>query len=318
MTNTNPISGLAFVFPGQGSQSVGMLAELAARPQVVDTFQEASGVLGLDLWALVSGGPEAELNQTHNTQPAMLAAGVALWRVWEAEGGPTPALLAGHSLGEYTALVCAGALDFTAAVGLVAERGRLMQAAVPEGQGAMAAVLGLDDATVRAACAEAAQGEVVEAVNLNAPGQVVIAGGAAAVERAVGAAKARGAKRAVTLPVSVPSHCALMRPAAERLAERLAEVELRAPRIPVLHNADVAAHGDPAAIRDALVRQLHSPVRWVETLQAMAEQGVSLVVECGPGKVLAGLTKRIDKRVRALPVLDENSLQAALAAAREV
>lgn len=318
MTNHTPITGLAFVFPGQGSQSVGMLADLAARPQVADTFQQASAALGFDLWALISDGPEAELNQTHNTQPAMLAAGVALWRVWEAEGGPVPALLAGHSLGEYSALVCAGALDFAAAVGLVAERGRLMQAAVPAGQGAMAAVLGLDDDTVRAACAEAAQGEVVEAVNLNAPGQVVIAGSAAEVERAVQAAKARGAKRAVTLPVSVPSHCALMRSAAECLAERLAGVELRAPRIPVLHNADVAAHSDPAAIRAALVRQLYSPVRWVETLQAMAGQGVSLVVECGPGKVLAGLVKRIDKRVQALPVMDENSLRAALAAAREV
>lgn len=306
-------STLAFAFPGQGSQSVGMLAEAATRPEVRDTFAEAGEALGFDLWQLVQAGPEAELNRTDNTQPAMLAAGVALWRVWCAEGGPQPALLAGHSLGEYTALVAAGALGFADAVRLVAERGRLMQAAVPAGAGAMAALLGLEEPAVREACAEAAQGEVVEAVNLNAPGQIVIAGAAAAVARAVEAAKARGAKRAVVLPVSVPSHCALMRPAAERLAERLAAVDLRTPSIPVLHNADVARHAEADAIRAALVRQLHSPVRWIETIEAMAAAGITTVVECGPGKVLAGMNKRIVKGLAAPTMPDLSALLAVLA-----
>lgn len=310
---STPSSALAFVFPGQGSQSVGMLAEAATRAEVRDTFAEAGAALGYDLWQLVQAGPEAELNQTHRTQPAMLAAGVALWRVWCAEGGPQPVLLAGHSLGEYTALVAAGAIGFADAVQLVAERGRLMQEAVPAGSGAMAALLGLDEPAVRAACAEAADGEVVEAVNLNAPGQIVIAGAASAVARAVEAAKVRGAKRAVVLPVSVPSHCALMRPAAERLAERLADVDIRPPAIPVLHNADVARHADPAAIRAALVRQLHSPVRWIETIEAMAGAGVTTVVECGPGKVLAGMNKRIVKGLAAPTMPDLTALLAVLA-----
>jgi [acyl-carrier-protein] S-malonyltransferase len=309
------MSKLAFVFPGQGSQSVGMLADLAAAyPVVGDTFAEASAALGFDLWCLVQDGPADQLNLTHNTQPAMLAAGVAVWRVWQDQAGPSPAFLAGHSLGEYTALVAAGAIDFFDAVRLVAERGRLMQAAVPEGTGAMAAILGLDDDAVREACARGAGGEVVEAVNFNSPGQVVIAGHSGAVARAVEAAKAAGAKRAVPLPVSVPSHCALMRPAAEQLAQRLAAVAIRVPQVPVLHNVDAAAAPDAEAVRDRLARQLYSPVRWVETVQHLAYAGVGTVVEAGPGKVLAGLVKRIDKNLEAVAVLDPASLAAALEA----
>jgi [acyl-carrier-protein] S-malonyltransferase len=310
MTDRNQ---LAIVFPGQGSQSVGMLRELAAAfPVVRDTYTEASDVLKYDLWALVQNGPEQDLNRTDRTQPAMLTAGVAVWRVWQGQGGARPAVVAGHSLGEYTALVCADALDFASAVALVAERGRFMQEAVPAGQGAMAAVLGLDDGTVRAACARAANGEVVEAVNLNAPGQVVIAGGTAAVGRAIEELKAAGAKRAVPLPVSVPSHCALMKPAAERLADYLQGVELRAPQIPVLHNVDVQVADDAQGVRDRLVRQLYSPVRWVETVQAMAARGVGRIIECGPGKVLTGLNKRIEKEVGALAVYDPATLEEAL------
>lgn len=310
MTDTNK---LGIVFPGQGSQSVGMLAELAAAyPSVQATFAEASEALGYDLWALVQNGPAEELNQTDRTQPAMLAAGVAIWRVWSELGGPQATVLAGHSLGEYTALTCAGALAFAEAVNLVAERGRFMQEAVPAGQGAMAAVLGLDDETVRAACERAAQGEVVEAVNLNAPGQVVIAGGKAAVERAIEELKASGARRAMALPVSVPSHCALMKPAADRLAARLAEIALTVPAVPVLQNVDVQAAADTVAIKEKLVRQLYSPVRWVETIQAMAEQGVQHIIECGPGRVLTGLARRIDKDVNALAVYDPATLEAAL------
>lgn len=305
----------AFVFPGQGSQSIGMLADLAAAfPLVTETFAEASAVLGYDLWEVVQTGPESRLNGTDVTQPAMLTAGVATWRVWEARGGASPACMAGHSLGEYSALVCAGALDFADAVGLVAERGRLMQGAVPAGEGAMAAILGLEDEAVRAACAEASQGEVVEAVNYNSPGQVVIAGQHAAVGRAIEQAKAAGAKRAVLLPVSVPSHCSLMRPAAEQLAARLAAVALRAPQIPVINNVDVASPDSPEAIRDALARQLYQPVRWVEIIRYFAEQGVSQLYECGPGKVLVGLNKRIDKTMNALPLIDPASLDEALAA----
>ena len=310
------MGALSFVFPGQGSQAVGMLAELAAAyPLVGDTFSEASAALGLDLWRLVQEGPAEELNLTHNTQPAMLAAGVAVWRVWQQQGGVQPAYLAGHSLGEYTALVAGGAIEFADAVRLVAERGRLMQAAVPEGTGAMAAILGLDDDQVRAACAQAAAGEVVEAVNFNSPGQVVIAGHAGAVARAVEAAKAAGAKRAVTLPVSVPSHCALMRPAAERLAQRLASMAVRVPQIPVLHNVDVAVASTPDAVRDRLARQLHSPVRWAETVRRLAAEGVTLIVEAGPGKVLAGLNKRIDRNLESVAAYDPTSLAAALEAA---
>lgn len=304
---------LAIVFPGQGSQSVGMLAELAAaHPDVQTTFAEASDVLGYDLWSLTQNGPESDLNQTDRTQPAMLAAGVAVWRAWCKQGGARPAFMAGHSLGEYTALVCAGSLAFTDGIRLVAERGRRMQEAVPAGVGAMAAILGLDDDQVRQACAEAAQGEVVQAVNFNSPGQVVIAGHKAAVERACEQAKTLGAKRAVPLAVSVPSHSSLMRPAAEAFAATLSATEFSAPEVPVIHNADVAVHADPVAIREALIRQIHSPVRWVETVQYLAAQGVSRIVEAGPGKVLTGLNKRIDKNIAALAAFDSASLAEAL------
>lgn len=306
---------LAFVFPGQGSQSVGMLNDLAAAyPLVRQTFDEAAAALGYDLWTIVANGPEDKLNQTEITQPAMLAAGVAVWRVWRARGGPLPAVMAGHSLGEYSALCCAEAMTFPDAVRLVADRGRFMQDAVPAGQGGMAAILGLEDEQVRAVCAQAAHGEVLAAVNFNSPGQVVIAGSAAAVARGVDAAKAAGAKRALLLPVSVPSHCALMQPAAARLAARLAGVNVRAPIVPVLHNCHVLAESDPAAIRAALVRQLASPVRWVETVREMAARGVDMLVECGPGKVLAGLNKRIARDTQTLPIYDPASLDAARAA----
>lgn len=306
---------LAFLFPGQGSQSIGMLNALASEfPQVRETFDEASQALGFDLWKLVSDGPEEQLNQTQHTQPAMLTAGVAVWRVWRAQGGALPAFMAGHSLGEYSALCCAEALDFGDAVRLVADRGRFMQAAVPAGQGGMAAILGLEDEQVRAVCAQAAQGEVLAAVNYNSPGQVVIAGSAAAVARGVEAAKVAGAKRAVLLPVSVPSHCALMLPAAERLAERLTEVSIRAPRVAVLHNVHVQAESDPQAIRAALVRQLASPVLWTDTVLALLAQGVDLLIECGPGKVLAGLNKRITRTVPTLSLHDPASLSEVRAA----
>ncbi len=303
---------LAFIFPGQGSQSVGMMQGLVDRPEVRFTFSEASDALGQDLWALVSEGPADALNQTVNTQPAMLAADIAIWRVWQATGGPQPELLAGHSLGEYAALVAAGALDFTDAIRLVRFRAEAMQAAVPEGVGAMAAILGLDDAAVRAVCADAAAGEVVEAVNLNSPGQVVIAGNKAAVERAMALAKERGAKRALPLPVSVPSHSSLMRPAAEELRAHLQGVEIKVPTMRVLHNTDVQSHAAPDAIRDALAKQLHTPVRWVETVQALKAAGIERVIECGPGKVLAGLNKRIDDSLPAVALVDEASLAAAL------
>ncbi|MGB9129931.1 MAG: ACP S-malonyltransferase [Thiobacillus sp.] len=303
---------LAFVFPGQGSQSVGMMQGWGERAEVRATFAEASDALGQDLWALVTEGPADLLNQTVNTQPAMLAADIAAWRVWQAAGGATPALLAGHSLGEYAALVAAGALNFADAVKLVRFRAEAMQAAVPEGVGAMAAILGLDDDAVRAVCNEAAAGEVVEAVNLNSPGQVVIAGNKAAVERAMALAKERGAKRALPLPVSVPSHSSLMLPAAEKLLAHLQDVMIAAPTIPVLHNTDVRSHADAGAIRAALAKQLHTPVRWVETVQALKAAGIDRVIECGPGKVLAGLAKRIDDSLPAVALVDEASLQAAL------
>lgn len=305
---------LAFVFPGQGSQSVGMLSELAAAyPVVQQTFQEASEVLGYDLWKLVTEGPAEELNQTHITQPALLAAGIAVWRVWQEKGGAQPEVMAGHSLGEYTALVAAGALSFADGIALVAERGRYMQEAVPAGAGAMAAILGLEDAKVIDICAQAAEGEVVSAVNFNSPGQVVIAGQAAAVDRAMALAKEAGAKRALPLAVSAPSHCALMKPAAERLAEKLASIEISSPRIPVINNADVAMPTDAESIRSALVRQLYSPVRWVESVEKMAADGVERLVECGPGKVLVGLNKRIVKTMGATAIFDTASLEAALA-----
>jgi [Acyl-carrier-protein] S-malonyltransferase (EC 2.3.1.39) len=303
----------AFVFPGQGSQAVGMMAGLASHPEVRRTFDEAAEALHEDLWQLVSTGPAELLNQTAQTQPAMLAADVATWRVWRAAGGELPAIMAGHSLGEYAALVAASAIGFADAIRLVRFRAEAMQHAVPEGVGAMAAILGLDDEAVRAACAEAAQGEVVEAVNLNSPGQVVIAGNKAAVERAMALAKAKGAKRALPLAVSVPSHSALMQPAAERLRDYLATVSIAPPQIPVLHNTDVTSHADPAAIRLALARQLHTPVRWVETVRALKAAGAIQMLECGPGKVLTGLGKRIDEDFPALALVDDASLQTALA-----
>lgn len=286
------MSKFAFLFPGQGSQSVGMMAGFADSTVIRDTFKEASDILGVDLWAMATEPNEA-INETTNTQPIMLTAGVATWRTWQASNNKPPSVLAGHSLGEYTALVASGALSFADALPLVRYRAQVMQSAVPAGVGAMAAILGLDDDTVRAVCTEAAQGEVVEAVNLNSPGQIVIAGNKAAVERGMELAKAKGAKRALPLPVSVPSHCALMKPAAEKLAEYLKNVQVNTPQIPVLHNADVASYQYDVQIKDALVRQLYSPVRWVETVQAIHAQGVTQTAECGPGKVLAGLTKRI-------------------------
>lgn len=305
---------LAMVFPGQGSQSVGMMQAYGEIAAVREVLAEASDALAQDLRRLMAEGPAEQLNQTVNTQPVMLTAGYAAYRAWIGLGGVEPALVAGHSLGEYTALVAAGVLSFRDALPLVRFRAQAMQEAVPQGQGAMAAILGLDEDAVRAACAEAAQGEVVQAVNFNSPGQVVIAGAAAAVARGVEAAKAAGAKRALPLPVSVPSHCKLMRPAAERLSARLREVKIETPKIPVLHNAHVQAEAGPDAIREALVRQIESPVRWVETIQKMVADGVDRIVECGPGKVLAGLNKRIDKSVETAAVYDPVTLAAALAA----
>lgn len=298
----------AFLFPGQGSQSIGMMQGFDALTVVRDTFAEASAILEQDLWVLITEGPIEQLNLTVNTQPVMLAAGVATYRAWLAQGGRVPDVMAGHSLGEYSALVAAGALSLEDALPLVRLRAAAMQSAVAEGIGAMAAILGLDDDTVRALCAEAAQGEVLEAVNFNSPGQVVIAGHKAAVERGMVLAKEKGAKRALPLPVSVPSHCALMRPAAEQLATALEKIAIQSPQIPVLHNADVAAYSNPDQIRDALARQLYSPVRWVETVQAMANDGVTLAAECGPGKVLAGLTKRIDDRVAATALVSVDAI----------
>jgi [acyl-carrier-protein] S-malonyltransferase len=282
----------AFFFPGQGSQSVGMMQGFGDHAIVKKTFAEASDILGQDFWHMATE-PNDLLNQTTNTQPLMLAAGVATWRLWQARDGQLPSLMAGHSLGEYTALVAARVLSYQDALPLVRYRAEVMQSAVAEGVGAMAAVLGLDDDTVRAVCAEAAQGEVLEAVNLNSPGQVVIAGHKSAVERGMELAKAKGAKRALPLPVSVPSHCALMKPAADELARYIEGVTMSAGLVPVLHNADVAAYTDPEKIKDALVRQLYSPVRWVETVQRIHGEGVVASAECGPGKVLAGLSKRI-------------------------
>lgn len=283
----------AFMFPGQGSQNKGMLSDLAEKySSLLNTFQEASDVLGYDLWDLCLQGDEARLNRTEVTQPAILTASIALWRLWSELGAARPQYLAGHSLGEYSALVAAGSLEFRAAVALVQERGRLMQGAVAEGVGKMAAVIGLDDELVVAACEEASAGQVVEAVNFNSPGQVVIAGHAEAVERAAAACKEKGARRVLPLPVSVPSHCALMKPAAEKLAVTLQEIEVRAPAIPVLQNVTAQLVTDPAQIRENLVKQLYSPVLWTQTLKSMAELGVERVVECGPGKVLVGLAKR--------------------------
>ncbi len=304
---------IAFVFPGQGSQQIGMMAAYADHPEVRATFDEASDTLGDDLWGLVETGPAEALNLTRNTQPVMLTAGIAVWRAWLAAGGAMPAFVAGHSLGEYTALVAAGALAFRDAVPLVRFRAEAMQDAVAPGLGAMAAIMGADDAAVIDACREAAQGEVVEPVNFNAPGQLVIAGNKAAVERAIIAAKARGAKRGVLLPVSAPFHSSLLKPAAEKLAARLAQVAISTPSIPVLHNVDVATHAEPDAIRKALAQQAASPVCWTQTIGALAARGVTHVVECGPGKVLTGLTRRIDERLMAIALSDD----AAIAEARD-
>lgn len=307
---------VALVFPGQGSQSLGMQKDLANTwPQVRETYAEASAALGYDLWKLVQEGPQEELDKTVVTQPAMLAAGVATARCWKAANGADPAWMAGHSLGEYSALVVAGALDFAEAVTLVQRRAELMQQAVPAGEGAMAAILGLDDEAVVAVCAAAAKGDVVSAVNFNSPGQVVIAGSKAAVERAVDGAKEAGAKRALLLRVSVPSHSALMQPAADALAEHLAAAAIREPSLPVLNSVSASPYGDAAQIRDALRRQVASPVQWVATVKALAANGVSTVIEAGPGKVLAGLVKRIDRSLTSVAVEDADSLGKALEAA---
>jgi [acyl-carrier-protein] S-malonyltransferase len=305
---------LAMVFPGQGSQSVGMLKAYAGLPGVEEVRAEAAAALGEDFVRLLDEGPAEALNLTVNTQPAMVTAGIAAYRAWRALGGPEPAVVAGHSLGEYSALVAAGSLAFGDALPLVRFRAQSMQQAVPEGQGAMAAILGLEDDAARAACIEAAQGEVVQAVNFNAPGQVVIAGHKSAVTRAIEVCKAKGAKRAMPLPVSAPFHSSLMQPAAEKLRGYLAEVRLKGPAIALINNVDVAEERDPARIRDALVRQAASPVRWVETVKRMAEVGVTHVLECGPGKVLAGLVKRIDGSVQGVALADRASLEQALAA----
>jgi [acyl-carrier-protein] S-malonyltransferase len=307
----------ALLFPGQGSQSVGMLAEMAERHAVVrETFAEASAALSYDLWQLVSEGPAEKLDQTERTQPALLAAGVAVWRAWRGLGGPEPIAMAGHSLGEYSALVCAGALQFADALRLVERRGQLMQAAVPAGIGAMAAIVGLDDEQVRAVCAESAQDEVVEAVNFNAPGQVVVAGHKAAVERVTELAKSRGAKLTKLLPVSVPSHCSLMKPAAEQLAEDLKAISIQTPIIPVLHNLDASPRAAPDEIRQALVAQLHHPVLWVKTVQNLRTLGAAALLECGPGRVLVGLVKRIDKTATYECLHDPQTLEKGLGLVR--
>ena len=304
----------AMVFPGQGSQSIGMMAGWDDHPAVRETFAEASDALGDDLWRLVTDGPADALNLTTNTQPVMLTAGVAAWRAWMAAGGGMPAMLAGHSLGEYSALVAGGALAFGDAVPLVRFRAQVMQEAVPAGVGAMAAILGGDDQAIVEACREAAQGEVVEAVNFNSPGQIVIAGHRAAVERAIEAAKARGAKRGMMLPVSAPFHSSLLKPAAERLASKLATIAFGAPAIPILHNVDVLEHRMPEEIRVALAQQAASPVRWTATVQAIAGRGITDIVEVGPGRVLAGLTRKIDGNLKAHSLSDGNGLADALAA----
>ena len=311
--NTIINNKLAFVFPGQGSQSLGMMAELAtAFPVVGETFSEASSILGYDLWQLVQQGPEQDLNQTDKIQPAMFTAGVATWRIWQGQTDIKPVAMAGHCLGEYTALVCSGALEFSDAVSLVADRGRFMQQAVPAGSGAMAVILGLEDEQVRAVCAESAQGEIVAAVNFNSPGQVVIAGHTAAIARAIDAAKAAGAKRVLELPVNMPSHCSLMKAAADKMQDRLGGISITSPHIAVINNVDVATVSGADEIRGALVRQLYQPVRWVETIQKMRADGINMVIECGPGKILAGLNKSIDRAMSSLPIQDPDSLKQAL------
>ena len=304
---------LAFVFPGQGSQQIGMLAELAAQyPVIEETFAEASAALGYDLWELTQKGPEADLNSTDKTQPALLTAGVAIWRLWQQQGGDQPAQLAGHSLGEYTALVCAGVLSLKDGVKLVEQRGTFMQAAVPAGTGAMAAILGLDNDKIGQACSEAEQGEVVAAVNYNCPGQTVIAGQADAVARAIDLCKEAGAKRAIALPVSVPSHCALMKPAAERLAEVFETIEFNQPQIPVVQNVDACVSSDVAQIKANLIEQLYSPVLWTDTVQALAAGGIETLLECGPNKVLCGLNKKIQRSLSVAAINDIAGLDKAL------
>lgn len=301
------MQNFAFFFPGQGSQSVGMMAGFEGLPVIQEAFQQASDILNTDFWSMVTE-PNELLNQTQHTQPLMLTAGIATWRAYQQLGGQAPAVMAGHSLGEYTALVAAEALRFEDALPLVKFRAEVMQNAVPEGQGAMAAILGLDDDVVRAVCAESAQNEVLEAVNFNSPGQVVIAGNKAAVERGMELAKAKGAKRALPLPVSVPSHCALMKPAAEKLADYLKSVNVQAPKIKVLHNTDVNSYADAESIKQALVQQLFSSVRWVETVQQVHRQGIAVAAECGPGKVLAGLTKRIVAEMSCVALVNQASI----------
>jgi [acyl-carrier-protein] S-malonyltransferase len=303
---------LAIVFPGQGSQSVGMMQGFADLPIVEQTFLEANAILNVDLWSMVRSGPPEALNQTVNTQPVMLVAGIACWRAWREWQGPLPAWFAGHSLGEYSALVASESLRFEDALPLVRFRAQAMQEAVPEGTGGIAAILGLDAEALREVCAEASQGEVLEPANLNSPGQVVIAGHRAAVERGMALAKEKGAKRAVMLPMSAPSHCSLMKPAAERLRERLETIEVRKPIVPVIHNRSVAAYDDPARIRQALVEQLFHPVRWIETVQHLGHKGVKRIVECGPGKVLTGLSKRIVPDVECIAIQDSAALAAAI------
>jgi [acyl-carrier-protein] S-malonyltransferase len=309
-------SKLAFVFPGQGSQKVGMLAAMAAaQPLVEQTFAEASEQLGYDLWQLVQQGPQQELNLTERTQPMLLTAGVALWRVWQENGGVHPGVMAGHSLGEFTALVCADSIEFADAVKLVQQRGAFMQSAVPVGVGAMAAIIGLDDESINRACAEAAAEEVVAAVNYNSPGQVVIAGHVGAVERAIGLCKEAGAKRALPLPVSAPFHTDLMRPAGEQLARAIAAIEVRAPRIPVVHNVNARTEDSPERIKALLVEQIYSPVQWVDCVRAMRAEGAELAIECGPGNVLSGLNRRVEKALAVAGLEDPAGLDKALAAA---
>lgn len=310
------MTSFAFVFPGQGSQAIGMLNGFADNAVVRDTLAEASDALQFDLAKLIAEGPKEDLDLTTNTQPVMLACAVAFYRAWIAAGGKLPQLVAGHSLGEYSALVAAGVIQFKDAVPMVRFRAQAMQEAVPVGQGGMAAILGLSDDDVRAACAEAAQGEVVEPVNFNAPAQVVIAGHKAAVERACEASKAKGAKRALPLPVSAPFHSSLLKPASDRLRDYLADVRFASPQIPLINNVDVAIVDDPASIRDALVRQAASPVRWVETVQKMSERGITRLIECGPGKVLTGLTKRIDGTLAADAIVDQASMDTLLEASK--
>jgi [acyl-carrier-protein] S-malonyltransferase len=305
---------LAFVFPGQGSQKIGMLADLAASyPVVTQTFVEASQVLGYDLWELVQNGAQEDINLTERTQPLLLTASVAVWRVWQQKKGTQPALVAGHSLGEWSALVCAGVVEFKDAVKLVQQRGKLMQEAVPAGQGAMAAIIGLDDALIIEACKKAEQGEVVSAVNFNSPGQVVIAGAAAAVDRASALCKEAGAKRALPLPVSAPFHTSLMRPAADRLAEQIAATKFNAPQIPVVHNVTAETETDPERIKALMIEQIYSAVRWVECVTAMSEAGIDVVVECGPGKVLSGLNKRINAELTTLSMEKSEEVENVLA-----